>query len=149
MSKIVKRGLTVTAILAYGTLVSADSSVQLERHELMEGVRDATKPLGDMLRGKQSYDAELVADSLATWRDAAAKFGDLFPTGSETGADTRAKPAIWEDRAGFNKALANWQTATDAAIAAAPATLEAAKPVLGPALEACKACHDKYRAEKY
>lgn len=148
MPNIIKRSLTVTAILAYAAIVSADSSVQSERHELMEGVRDAAKPVGEMLRGNESYDAEVVAASLATWSDAAAKFGDLFPNGSETGADTRAKAAIWEDRAGFNQALTEWQNVTNAAIAAAPATLEAAKPVLRPAFEACKACHDKYRAEK-
>ena len=45
---------------------------------------------------------------------------------------SEAAPAIWEDRAGFDEALQNWRDATDTAIAAAPATLEDAKPVLGP-----------------
>jgi cytochrome c556 len=139
--------ITITA-LCFAAIAGADTSPQQERHETMEGVRDAAKPVGAMLRGKQPYDAAVVMASLETWRDAAEVFGDLFPEGSEAGPETRAAAEIWLDREGFNAALANWLDATNAAIEAAPTSLEAARPVLKPAFQKCKACHDKYRTEE-
>ena len=125
----------------------ADDDPRVVRHELMESVGDAAKVVGAMLKGEREYDAAAAAESLATFGDVAARFGDLFPAGTETGADTEAAPAIWEDRAGFDAALKDWSDATAAAVAAAPATLEDAKPVLGEVFKACKGCHDTYRIE--
>ena len=86
-----------------------------------------------------------VLASLETFAIAADTFPDMLPAGSEGG---RAAPAIWEDRAGFDAAMQKWRDATAAAIAANPATLEEAKPVLGPVFGACKNCHDSYRIEE-
>lgn len=137
----------LAASLVATSIAVASDSPQHQRHELMEGVGDAAKVVGGMLRGQTEYDAAAVMESLQTWDDASAKFGDLFPAGSETGEGTEAAPAIWEDRDGFNAALKDWADAVDAAIAAAPATLEEGKPVLGPIFQACKGCHDNYRIE--
>lgn len=136
------------ALLAVVSVAVADDDPRHERHELMEGVRDAAKPVGKMLNGESEYDAEVVMTSLATFADAGKVFGDLFPEGTETGGGTEAAPAIWEDRAGFEEALAEWREATDAAIAAKPATLDEAKPVLGKVFGSCKNCHDTYRIEE-
>jgi len=136
----------VAALVATSIAVASDSP-QNERHELMEGVGDAAKVIGGMLRGQTEYDAAAVMDSLETFDAASAKFGELFPPGSETGEGTEAAPAIWEDRAGFNAALNEWADAVDTAIAAAPGTLEEGKPVLSPIFQACKGCHDNYRIE--
>ena len=135
------------AALAVSSLAVAEHSPQHERHELMEGVGKAAKVIGGMLRGDTEYDAAAAMESLETFKKASGKFGDLFPEGSESGEDTEAAPAIWEDRDGFNAALQDWADAVDAAISAAPATLEEAKPTLGPIFETCKACHDNYRIE--
>jgi cytochrome c556 len=86
--------------------------------------------------------------SLQTWHDASMRVGDLFPVGTETGMDTEAAPAIWEDRAGFEEALANFRAAVESAIDANPMTLEDAKPTVGPVFQTCKGCHDTYRIEK-
>ncbi len=137
----------LAAALAASSLALAEHSPQHERHELMEGVGKAAKVIGGMLRGDTEYDAAAVAESLGTFKHAAGKFGGLFPEGSETGEGTEAAPAIWEDREGFNAALQDLADAVDAAIAAAPATLDEAKPTLGPIFQACKSCHDNYRIE--
>lgn len=137
------------AVLALGSAAIADHHDPIhERHELMESVRDAAKPVGLMLRGETDYDPDVVMESLELWQSVGAKFGDLFPEGSETGQGTEAAPAIWEDRDGFNDALAQWREATDKAIAADPQTLEAARPIIGPVFNACKNCHDSYRIEE-
>ncbi|MDH5619202.1 MAG: cytochrome c [Gammaproteobacteria bacterium] len=138
--------LTLVSVLIFTSMAVAGTP-QHERHELMEGVRDAAKVLGPMLKGETEYDSAAAMESLEVWASAAAKFGDLFPEGSETGEDTEAAPAIWEDRAGFDAALAAWRDAVDAAIAANPATLEDAKGSIGPIFGKCKDCHDTYRIE--
>lgn len=133
--------------IALTSIAVAGDDPRHERHELMEGVGEAAKPVGKMFKNKLDFDAEVVMKSLQTWHDASMKLGDLFPVGSETGMDTEAAPAIWEDRAGFEKALANWREAVEAARAAEPMTLEAAKLTVGPVFQACKDCHDSYRIE--
>lgn len=135
------------AALVTTSVAMASDSPQHQRHELMEGVGDAAKVIGGMLRGKTDYDASAVMKSLQTFDDASAELGDLFPAGTETGEDTKAAPAIWEDRDGFNAALQDWADAVDAAIAASPQTLEDGRPVLGPVFQACKGCHDNYRID--
>ena len=133
--------LTIASIAVAG-------SPQQERHELMESVGDAAKVVGPMLKGERDYENAAAMEALRTWASVAAEFGDHFPAGSETGEDTEAAPAIWEDRDGFDAALAAWSDAVDAAIAANPATLEDAKPVIGAAFGKCKDCHETYRIEK-
>jgi cytochrome c556 len=83
------------------------------------------------------------AKALARWFH---NFPSLFPAGTETGHDTKAKPEVFSDPAGFAKAA---QAASDAATSLA----EAAKA--GDAAEfaarfktlggACGACHRTYR----
>ena len=114
----------------------------------MEGVGDAAERIGMMFKGVREYNPVVVMVSLETWHDAAMKFGDLFPEGSETGMDTEASPAIWEDRAGFDEALVRFREAVESARAAAPRTLEDARPTVGPVFDTCKGCHDDYRIKK-
>jgi len=137
----------IAATLAYASLAVADDDPRHVRHELMESVGKAAKPIGKMLKGESDFDGDVLMSSLRTFEDAAGQFGELFPAGSNTGEDTEAAPAIWEDRAGFEEALAKWQTAVADAIAAQPDTLDAAEPVAGPVFQACKACHETYRIE--
>lgn len=147
MSYLNSRSLVAVIALAFTSPLLAGDDPRHERHELMEGVGDAAKPIGEMLKGERDFDAGVVMMSFETFDKAAAQFGDLFPPGSETGEDTEAAPAIWEDRAGFDTALATWSDAVDAAIAAKPQTLEETKPAAGPIFDACKGCHDDYRIE--
>lgn len=118
------------------------------RQEIMEGVRDAVKPMVAMNKGEAPFDAATVSESLAVFEDAAARFGDLFPEGSDTGGDTEAKATIWTDRAGFETKLAGFGEAVAAAQAANPQTLDEFKPVFLSVVKNCKGCHDDYRIEK-
>ena len=125
----------------------AGESPQEQRHELMEKVGDAAKPVGQMLKQEQEFDAEIAMSSFNTWAEAAASFGDMFPEGSETGYDTEARATIWSDRAGFDAALADFAGAVDAAIAAQPQDLESLNAAAGPVFKTCKGCHEEYRVE--
>ena len=70
----------------------------------------------------------------------------LFPEGTETGHNTKVKKEIWSDRAGFEKAAANFYAAADKL-----ATLAQADDKAGFAAQfkevggTCGACHRAYR----
>ena len=139
------RHLIATAALITISATGAAEDAAHDRQKLMEGVRDAAKPVGAMLRGDKDFDADTVQSSLAVFADAANRLGDLVPEGSEGG---EAAPAIWEDPDGFAAAIKEWQDVTAAAIEAAPQSVDEAKPSIGPVFGACKNCHDGYRIEK-
>ena len=140
--------LTIVSLLLVAAWpVLAGESPQEQRHELMEEVGDAAKPIGQMLKQEREFDAETAMASFNTWAEAAATFGDMFPEGSESGYDTEARATIWSDRAGFDAALADFAGAVDAAIAAAPQDLESLNGAAGPVFKTCKGCHEGYRVE--
>ncbi|HEX5788083.1 MAG TPA: cytochrome c [Woeseiaceae bacterium] len=140
--------LVLLPAFAAGPAGSADEDTRERRHELMEDkVGAAAKPVGNMLRGEAAFDADVLMASLRTFHEVSGEFGKLFPPGSEGGPDSRAAPAIWEDRAGFDAALAEWRDAVEAALAAEPDSLDVARPAVGPVFNACKNCHDNYRLE--
>jgi cytochrome c556 len=82
------------------------------------------------------------ARALAAWGHA---LPGLFPAGSD-GGTTKALPSVWSDRAGFEKAAANYE-------AAARTLGDLAKAGDKPGIAAqwavvrgtCSACHDGYR----
>ena len=81
-----------------------------------------------------------------------ASFARAIPTlfGPDTAEveGTKAKPAIWEDSAGFREQTDGFIAATAALEAAARADDRAAFTVaLDKTKAACKACHDVYRVE--
>lgn len=139
---------TLSILLLPASPALAEDTPQEQRHELMEGVGDGAKTIGGMLEGERAFDAAAAMEALQTWDHAAGVFGDMFPAGTDTGHDTRALPAIWDDRAGFDASLQEWAEAVDAAIAADPQTLEELQAAAGPVFKKCKACHEDYRAEK-
>ena len=138
---------SILALMFSLTPAWAADSPQEVRREMMEGVGDAAKPVGKMLKGEQEFDAAVVTKSFQVWSNAAIDFGDLFPEGSETGYDTEAKETIWTDRDGFNEQLGTFTDAVISAIEDNPQDLEMLKTATGPVFKACKACHEDYRVE--
>ena len=118
------------------------------RHEGMESIGDTVKAIH----------RALGASDLATVRSNAAKVAQLsqqasgwFPAG--TGPDvakTGAKPEIWQTPDDFAAKLHNFQAAAQAFNATARGNdLAAINAKFGELGQACKACHDKYRAEMH
>jgi cytochrome c556 len=140
VASLVVAGLVLGASLA---VVAADAFQ--DRHMAMEGVNDAAKPLFDMAKKTVPFDAAVVKANATTIADNLKKAQALFPAGSG-GGQSRAKPEIWTDAAGFEKGM---KDAHAAAVALQSVKDEAA---FGPALAAlggnCKSCHDKYRLPK-
>ena len=100
-----------------------------------------------MKAGAQAKSQSYPAAALAKW---AKSLPRMFPPGTvmgETSADTQARPAIWQDRAGFERAAANYAEATArlATLAAADDTSGFTKQ-LDEVNQACAICHATYKA---
>jgi cytochrome c556 len=71
----------------------------------------------------------------------------LFPAGTDQGK-TKAKPEIWSDRAGFEKAAANLHAQAEKLVALADANDKAGFATQFAAVgQACGGCHRPYRAQ--
>jgi len=91
-------------------------------------------------------DVKPYADTAAGLESWAKQIPLVFPKGSETGHDTKAKPEIWSDSAGFAKDANDFATAaaklTELAKAGDAAGFADQVKVVG---GACGACHRTYR----
>jgi cytochrome c556 len=99
---------------------------------------------------KVVQDRQPVAGAVAPARtiaEVAPKIKGWFPPGSDTGQPTRALPAIWSDRAGFERVADGFVTQANALLAAAESgdssRLASALQATG---QACGMCHRPYRA---
>jgi len=137
-------GLAAGTALAWGVAVAADDPAHM-RHQAMETVQESFKPLRAIAVKEAPFDAAVVKQSATTILEKLKEAHGLFPEGSG-GGESRAKPEIWSDRAGFDKAM---QEAQDAAAAMAAVSDESAYVGAMKALgSSCKGCHDKYRLPK-
>jgi cytochrome c556 len=128
---------------AAAIVIAADA--YQDRHMAMEGVQDAMKSLGAIAKKQAPFDAAVVKANATTIADNLKTASALFPAGSG-GGESRAKPEVWTDAAGFAKGMKDAQSA---AIALSSVSDEAAYgPALGALGSTCKSCHDKYRLPK-
>jgi cytochrome c556 len=85
------------------------------------------------------------AAAMARWME---QYPTLFPPGSDKGDNTKAKPDIWSDPAGFKKAADDLVAAANKLAMLAKADDAAAIPaqvkVVG---AACIACHRKFKEQ--
>jgi cytochrome c556 len=123
-------------------------AVMHERHEGMETIGKNFKVLHRQLEGN-SPDMPAVRTSAATIAGLSQKASHWFPngTGPELGK-TGAKPEIWQSPQDFTAKLGAFQHAARAFNATARGNdMSAIKARFADLGGACKACHDKYRAE--
>ena len=136
--------LATITILTFSTNVIGQDDPIAVRQASMKQVGDASKILGNMLKGKTDYSAEAAQQALTQIRDAVAIFIENFPEGSDTGK-TEAAPKIWEDMEGFQAASAKFMKDADEAIEPAGENLDGLKASFGKVAANCKSCHQAYR----
>jgi cytochrome c556 len=136
------------AMLAVPLSKARALEVMKARHDGMVAIGDANKAAHRALAGS-SPDLPTVRSSAARIAQLSHDASGWFPQG--TGPDvakTGAKPDIWQSPEDFAAKLRSFQSAAAAFNAAASgsdvAAMNARYSELG---GACKACHDKYRAE--
>jgi cytochrome c556 len=140
-------GLVCACIIGAGAAVAAGDPIK-ERQELMKGNGGAMKAVTAMVKGEKPYDAAVAASSMKSIAGSVDKFLTLFPKGSETGGDTVAKAEIWASKAEFDALGGKLKEAAGKAEIAAAGGLEGFKAAIGDVGKSCKACHEKFRAEK-
>jgi cytochrome c556 len=124
------------------------AAIMKQRHDGMEEMGKAFKTLHRDLQSDDPNVAE-IRSAAATINKNAKAASNWFPagTGPEAGK-TGAKPEIWQNPQDFAAKLSALQHYADefykAALTGDVGTLKANEDTLG---GACKACHDKYRAE--
>lgn len=130
------------ALLAW-PMAAQDEDAAGYRVETMKAIGGHTTGFFGILQGKVPHTAHLPvhANALAELAKIAPA---LFPAGS--GADTDALPAIWENPDDFAAKLAAFEDAATN-LAAAVAAGDAIGPVARQLGQACKGCHDDYRAQ--
>ena len=137
---------TILAIISLSTAYAADEPENIIkfRQAVMKGNGAHITNIAAVVKGQVTITANLVADAQAI-ADGLENFGKLFPPGTE-GGKTNALAKIWDDRAGFDKALADAQAAAQSMIGATAsndiATIGKALGALG---KSCGGCHKPYR----
>lgn len=105
-------------------------------------------PLAQMVRGKEPWDAAAFAQHAERIAALAPQLPEGFPQGSDSGAKTEAKPAIWSDAATFKTTMDDFITQSAALAAVAKSGDEAKmKEQFKKTAGVCKTCHEKFRAE--
>ena len=142
--------ISALAVLVLPSVAASDPIAV--RQSLMSSVGANTGVAGGMMKGEIPYNPTVAKGAIAALNASAVAFGDYFPEGSQDASRSEASPKIWEDMEGFTAVLTKFQESSAAAMEAAgkqgPADVEAFKAAVGPVLENCKSCHEKYRVDK-
>jgi cytochrome c556 len=143
--------LTAIIWLLSATLALAHSDcapgVVKERCDLMERQGDDMKIIGDMAKGKTTFDAAKAAEAARDIVITAKKIHELFPEGSG-GGTSEALPAIWEHWDDFTAKADDLGKAAETLAAALDGGDADWKGAFQGVSDACKACHQDYRKKK-
>ena len=105
-------------------------------------------PLGAMVKGKIPFDAKEFSKRADRMEFLGPQVLEGFAKGSDKGAETDAKPEIWTDFDDFQAKLNSYIDESKILAELAKTGDEAAmKEQFRKTADACKACHDKYKAE--
>ena len=124
--------------------MSADSVIAGRQagYELLQAEMQALKVVVD-----QGLDTKPYVDGIRAIQNWGRTVPVLFPDGTQSGHNTKARPEIWSDRAGFETAATNFTNAADRLAQLASAGdkdgFKAQYQALG---GTCGACHRAYRA---
>ncbi len=118
-----------------------------DREELMEAAQMARKTAGAMIRGRTPWNSKIAELAMRTIQSVGLAFGHKVPEGSLTD-ESDASPEIWKNMADFQRHVDELEERSDAAAKAARKGPENFRPAFLSTLEACQACHKKYRLKK-
>lgn len=124
--------------------VSAGNPVE-ERQAAMKAVGQSMKE-GAGINSAATFDAAKAKTIMEAVAANAKKLHGLYPAGSDKDPKSEADPKIWENKADFDKRLA--ELGTLATTASKATTAEAYSPAYKAVGGTCKSCHDLYRTKK-
>eukprot|EP01037_Dinobryon_pediforme_P009705 gene9705-9770_t len=106
--------LFVAALLVAGTaagFAATPDEIIATRQANQKRVQELVNGMKKGVEGGAA--ASTQVDAAAELADRAHRLKGYFPEGTETGGNTKAKPEIWSDRAGFDKVAASYEDAFD------------------------------------
>jgi cytochrome c556 len=127
---------------------SAERAIEY-RQAVYKIVAGNFQPLAQVAQGKAEFNAETAAKNAQRLAQIATFIGDAYPDISKEGK-TRALPAVWTNRAGFDALVKDLVTHTKNLSdvvensSSAGDELKAAVAAVG---NDCKSCHDKFRSK--
>lgn len=136
------------ALLLGNGVVIAQQDLVNEGQALMKANgKNMGTVLSAMAKGDKPFDKAAVDAALAQMEETAKKLPTLYPDstkGMKPTGDFAQSPKVYEDRAGWNAAIANFGKAVTAAKANIKDldTLKAAVPTIG---KECSGCHETFR----
>jgi cytochrome c556 len=137
--------LAAGAIVGFATIAWAQADVIKERQENRKQAAAAMRAIKGIVDAKGPTSG--AVEQAAKLKALEPAFDKLFPAGSDKG-DTKALPTVWSDKAGFETASKNAETAFDKlATAAGSGDMAALQAAFTDAGKACGACHEKFRAK--
>ncbi len=139
--------LATVVMLSFGGAALAVDDPIKTRQDLMKGIGDSMKALGQMAKGEIEYDAAKAQAAVETIHTNIQTFPNHFPEGSTEGK-TEAGPKIWTDMEGFETIANNLEMASADAIPAVGQDLDSLRGALGAIGKSCKECHEGYRVKK-
>lgn len=144
----------IAAIIGTSTLLASGTVAAQVKPEQVIKFRQSVytvigwhvRPLGAMIKGQMPYDQALFAKNA----EIIATMSKIAPEGFIAGSDkgnTKAKPEIWSDAAGFKKVMDNFQAeaAKLTEVAKTAASVDQVRGQFSALSKACSACHDNYR----
>ena len=121
---------------AHAMILARQAGMHMATTLMVKNIRGAVKA------GSDVRDQDAAADGIAMWAEA---IPGLFPPGS-AGADSRAKPEIWTNKADFDRRAADLR---EAAARLSQIAASGDKTAFAAQVEVvqsrCAACHDTYR----
>lgn len=139
-----RAALLAPLALAAWPMAAQDEGAASYRVSTMEAIGGHTSALFAILQGEVAHTAHLPVHANALG-NLAPLASTLFPEGSG-GPDTDALDAIWENPEDFAEKLSAFEQAA-AGLAAAVADGGEVGPAAMQLGQACKGCHDDYRAQ--
>ena len=136
---------TLSTTVAANSIFEAPEDAIEYRKAAFQLIRYQIGDMGDMLKGKVPFNAEQFAQRANNAAALSKMPWEAFTPGSDKG-DTSALPAIWSDRAKFDKKAQQFAKYANA-LAAAAQTGD--KKTIAPAFKnwakGCKDCHKSFK----
>ena len=114
-----------------------------ERMMLMKEMANNTKIIGQMLKGKTSFDANEAKLALERLSSLSLETPEVFKINA-TDPKSEAKSNIWDEFDEFTKLSQDLAEATEV-LAGSVRTINDLRPALKRVSSGCRACHSKYR----
>lgn len=153
-------GLGVMLVVSQAIAHTGASGIVKERMDAMSVLGEHAKTVGDMLKGKTTFDGEAVEMAASAFIEHGEKIPAHFPDteASRNGSKTEALPEIWTEWDDF-VTLATRFTEDSRALAAIATKLNASeqsneeksrvvRSAFFRAVKNCSGCHERFRLEQ-